>query len=158
MRRGCAQTGTGGCLVALAPAFVCTECNDTLVLRPSAEVCQHMLCMLQGGWENLARATLTWDFAVHRYSPIKYVPKVTAPVLFIAATNDTLCAFESVQKAVQIAPNAQLMARDCTHFELYRNHFEGVIHDQVNFFRQHLGLGPLPMAAAPAEESDAVSS
>jgi predicted alpha/beta hydrolase len=111
-----------------------------------------MLCMLQGGWENLVRATLTWDFAVHRYSPIKYVPKVTAPILFIAATNDTLCAFDSVEKATQIAPNARLMARNCTHFELYKNHFEGVIHDQVSFFRQHLGMRPLPAAATPVEE------
>jgi cephalosporin-C deacetylase-like acetyl esterase len=50
-----------------------------------------------GGWENRAPArTLLY---ISRYSPIKSVQNVKAPILFIGATEDTLCPIEYVQKA-----------------------------------------------------------
>jgi len=88
-----------------------------------------------------ARAALALELFVHRYSPITFVPQVKCPILFVAATEDVLCPVDQVHKAVALAPQARLLSRNCTHFELYRGAlFEGLIGEQVKFFQQHTGL------------------
>eukprot|EP00878_Enallax_costatus_P016470 GHUV01017276.1.p1 GENE.GHUV01017276.1~~GHUV01017276.1.p1 ORF type:complete len:320 (+),score=62.36 GHUV01017276.1:621-1580(+) len=99
----------------------------------------------QGDWQNIARASLVWELFRHKYSPIKYVPDIKCPILFVAASEDCLCPVGQIYKAAKIAQQGQLLARDCTHFELYRGKlFEGIISEQVNFFRQHTGLANAP--------------
>jgi len=114
-----------------------------------------------GGWRNLVRARLTLEMG--GYSPIKFLPNVEAPVLVVAATNDTLCPVEEVRRAPSLNPRVRLLLRDCTHFELYRGaHFDAVIDTQVGLLRSALwgeggggggggggGEGP-DAAAAPA--------
>lgn len=95
----------------------------------------------QGNWQNIARACLVWELFWHKYSPIKYVPDIKCPILFIAATTESLCPVGYIYKAAKIAQQGQLLERECTHFELYNGKlFEDVISEQVNFFRQHTGL------------------
>jgi pimeloyl-ACP methyl ester carboxylesterase len=90
-----------------------------------------------GGWRNLVRARLTLEMG--RYSPIKFLPEVKAPVLMIAATNDTLCPIAEVRRAPLVSPRVRLLLRDCTHFELYRGkHFDAVIDAQVGLLRAAL--------------------
>lgn len=90
-----------------------------------------------GGWRNLVRARLTLEMG--RYSPIDHLPKVTAPVLMIAATNDTLCPIAQVRRAPGVNARVRLLLRDCTHFELYRGaHFDAVIDAQVGLLRAAL--------------------
>ncbi|KAF8073154.1 aidA [Scenedesmus sp. PABB004] len=105
----------------------------------------------QGGWTNRARACLALELFVHRYSPIACVPRVAAPVLFVAASRDTLCPVDAVRRAAGLARRGQLLERDCTHFELYRGElFEKLIDEQVLFLRRHTGLAAAREAAAPA--------
>eukprot|EP00775_Hariotina_reticulata_P003758 gene3758-4017_t len=57
----------------------------------------------QGGWHNLARAALALEMFVHKYSPIRFVPHIKCPILFVAATQDVLCPVDQVYKAVKLA-------------------------------------------------------
>lgn len=78
---------------------------------------------------------------MHKYSPIKFVPQLKCPILFVAATEDVLCPVDQVHKAVALAPQGRLLSRNCTHFELYRGAlFEGLIGEQVKFFQENTGL------------------
>lgn len=95
----------------------------------------------QGNWQNKARAALTWELFVYKYSPIKYVPELTCPIQFVAATEDVLCPVDQIHRAVKLAKNGVLLSRECTHFELYRGKlFEGLVAEQVQFLRQQTGL------------------
>lgn len=38
------------------------------------------------------------------YNPIRSVPRVAAPVLLVAATNDSLCPYELVERAAALNP------------------------------------------------------
>eukprot|EP00879_Flechtneria_rotunda_P013432 GHRR01014025.1.p1 GENE.GHRR01014025.1~~GHRR01014025.1.p1 ORF type:complete len:351 (+),score=133.40 GHRR01014025.1:659-1711(+) len=108
----------------------------------------------QGGWQNLARASLVWELFIHKYSPIKAVPDITCPIMFVAATEDVLCPVDQVYKAVKLAKRGQLLSRECTHFELYRGKlFEDLVAKQVEFFRQQTGLAAA--AAAPGGKAGA---
>jgi pimeloyl-ACP methyl ester carboxylesterase len=90
-----------------------------------------------GGWRNLVRARLTLEMG--RYSPIDHLPRVRAPVLMIAATNDTLCPIAAVRRAPEASARVRLLLRDCTHFELYRGaNFDAVIDAQVALMRAAL--------------------
>jgi dienelactone hydrolase len=103
----------------------------------------------QGGWHNLARAALAVEMFVHKYSPIRFVPHIKCPILFVAATQDVLCPVDQVYKAVKLAEHGQLLSRECTHFELYRGQlFEGLITEQVEFLQKHTGLVETTAAAA----------
>lgn len=83
------------------------------------------------------------ELFVHKYSPIQRVKEIPCPVLFVAATEDVLCPVDQVHKAVGLAQKAQLLSRECTHFELYRGAlFEGLIGEQTKFFQQKTGLVP----------------
>jgi pimeloyl-ACP methyl ester carboxylesterase len=87
---------------------------------------------------------LALEMFVHKYSPIQHVKQISCPILFVAATQDVLCPVDQVHRALALAPNAQLLSRECTHFELYRGQlFEGLIHEQARFFQQHTGLLPV---------------
>ena len=99
----------------------------------------------------MARASLTLELS--KYSPIKHVPAVQAPILFVAAKNDSLCSFEAVEAAAAAARDATLLARDCTHFELYRGaEFAAVIDSEVAFFVKH--AKPTPPASVGGGASE----
>lgn len=95
------------------------------------------------------------ELFVHKYSPINRVPDVQCPILFVAATEDVLCPVDQVHKAVALGRRAELLSRDCTHFELYRGAlFEGLIGEQAQFFRTKTGLAPAAAAAAAADTAN----
>lgn len=98
----------------------------------------------QGGWTNAARASLSWELFTQRYSPGACAPAVPCPVMFVAASTDSLCPVEQVKAAAAAAPKGTLLLRECTHFELYRGElFEGLIDKQAAFLAHAAGL-PIP--------------
>ena len=106
---------------------------------------------MQGGWQNLARASFYLEMLISKYSPIKFVPSIEAPIMFIAATNDGLCPHDVVEAASKLAPNGRMLSRNATHFELYRGAlFDGIIHEQITFLQMHLGVDAKAGAAAEA--------
>ena len=90
-----------------------------------------------GGWKNLAPArTLAY---MSLYSPIQDVPTIKVPILFVAATNDTLCPIEYVRTAAEQAVLGQLMEINTTHFELYSGeNFARISARMVDFAKTHV--------------------
>jgi pimeloyl-ACP methyl ester carboxylesterase len=85
-----------------------------------------------GGWVNRAPArTLAYMSA---YNPIQDVPHIKVPILFVTATQDTLCPAESVRSAAELAPKGQLLEVNTTHFDLYQGeNFEKISAAMVKF-------------------------
>jgi pimeloyl-ACP methyl ester carboxylesterase len=53
------------------------------------------------------------------YSPIDFVPNVTAPALFVAADQDTLCPASVVRAASKLvggSTEAEMLTLNCGHF------------------------------------------
>jgi hypothetical protein len=85
-----------------------------------------------------------------RYRPIASVPKITAPVLYITATTDSLCPPDVIEEAVKLTPDARQKVMDCTHFDVYNGErFEVAIKEELGFLLQHLA-GGAPAARAAA--------
>lgn len=85
-----------------------------------------------GGWRNLAPARMLAFMSL--YSPKEEVTKIQAPVLFVAATQDSLCPIEFVREAAAAAPKGELMEVNTTHFELYQGeNFEMITTEMVAF-------------------------
>lgn len=119
---------------------MCTGSHTNTDSCCSAHCCSRCVCHHT---HTQARAALALELFVSQYSPIKHVPQLTCPILFVAVTEDVLCPVDQVHRAVALAQRGQLLSRDCTHFELYRGAlFEGLIGEQLKFFQQHTGLAP----------------
>ena len=72
-----------------------------------------------GGWKNLTPARTLAMMSL--YNPISAVPKIKIPILFLAASNDTLCPAEIVEKAASkaIHISSKLVTIDASHFDMY---------------------------------------
>lgn len=85
-----------------------------------------------GGWQNLAPAR-TMAF-MSLYNPIKEVPGIQVPVLFVAASNDNLCPIEYVRSATQQAKHGELLEVNTSHFDLYQGeNFDRITKRMVKF-------------------------
>ncbi|GIL98597.1 hypothetical protein Vretimale_3944 [Volvox reticuliferus] len=106
----------------------------------------------EGGWRPVILSRFTLETS--SYSPIKSVPRVTAPVLFISALRDQLCPAEQVRKAAELLPassssggssssTGELVELDCTHFDAYLGEYLAAVTDSnVRFLRRHLQPPP----------------
>lgn len=93
----------------------------------------------QGGWRNQARAC--WSLEAGRYRPIASVPDITAPVLYITATVDSVCPPDVIAEAVRLTRNARQKVMDCSHFEVYTgDEFEEAVAAEVEFLKEHLAV------------------
>ena len=68
------------------------------------------------------------------YNPIWFANKISAPTLFIAATEDGITPVSDVEKAAQRIPNAEICLLACDHFQPYVDEdFEKNIAAQMKF-------------------------
>ncbi|CAM9775419.1 unnamed protein product [Ectocarpus fasciculatus] len=90
-----------------------------------------------GGWRNQVCARV--GAMVGMYSPIKALPKVRAPILFIAAEHDQLCPVGTVREAAEQAINAKLSIHDKTHFDIYLGEtLQAILKDMGEHLEEHL--------------------
>mmetsp|Transcript_36928 Transcript_36928/g.44674 ORF Transcript_36928/g.44674 Transcript_36928/m.44674 type:complete len:372 (-) Transcript_36928:421-1536(-) len=92
---------------------------------------------LLGHWMNLAPARSV-NYCGD-YSPINYVSKVTAPVMFVAAEKDVICPPEFIRKAQKMCSGeTEMMVRDCGHMDLYfdEDHLAGCAEATSDFFHR----------------------
>ncbi|KAI8463648.1 MAG: alpha/beta-hydrolase [Monoraphidium minutum] len=95
----------------------------------------------QGGWRNMACARLSAELTLKKYSPIKFIGDIEAPVLLVASTQDQLCPFDQVQAAVRLAKRGSLISRDVSHFHLTSaKHLPSLMREQVAWLMEQLGL------------------
>ncbi|GIL46824.1 hypothetical protein Vafri_3701 [Volvox africanus] len=125
---------------------------------------QNSISMKAGGWRPVILSRFTLETS--SYSPIKSVPRVTAPVMFISALRDQLCPAEQVRKAAELLPTSnnnsrggsssrgELVELDCTHFDAYLGeHLVAATESMVQFLRRHMQ----PSAEVSVPVSDAMS-
>ncbi|ANF82517.1 lysophospholipase [Acinetobacter sp. NCu2D-2] len=81
-------------------------------------------------------------FNLIRYRPIQDVRKITIPVLFIAAKQDSIISIESSREtATNIAPFAEYHEWNMQHFDIYHGEwFEKAVSTQLEFLHQHIGV------------------
>jgi len=98
-----------------------------------------------GGWLNKAPARLA--LLIGSYSPIDSVAYVEAPILFVAASEDTLCPASLVAAAHRecgyggrnVTGACELLTVDCGHFGLYAGSpFNEAAGAMLKFFKKHL--------------------
>lgn len=118
-------------------------------------VADHELCFLPTsdsykGYLSIVNPDYYWSgeiparafFNLIRYRPIQEVRKITVPVLFIAAKQDSLIPIESSRETVtNIAPFAEYHEWDMQHFDIYHGEwFEKAISTQLEFLHQYIGV------------------
>mmetsp|Transcript_6822 Transcript_6822/g.15093 ORF Transcript_6822/g.15093 Transcript_6822/m.15093 type:complete len:428 (-) Transcript_6822:260-1543(-) len=92
-----------------------------------------------GGWKPYAPARLALD--ISRYSPLKSLPMVTAPLMFVSATEDSLCPHHVVRQAAKEYCNStcELLEYAVNHFDIYKPQvLREVLDQQVGFFKLHM--------------------
>lgn len=87
-----------------------------------------------GGWKNIAPARTAAILSL--YNPIDAVKDVAVPILFVGATQDTLCPVEFVRLAAKRAmhPGSKLITVDSNHFGIYQGpNLEYVSTEMIRF-------------------------
>lgn len=85
------------------------------------------------------------------YRPIQHVPNIRAPVLYLAATQDTIIPLDSIEKALQRTPNGQLFKYKTGHFGVFTGApFSFYIQHMVGFLRDQNGMQHIVMSSAEA--------
>ena len=92
-----------------------------------------------GGWNNLTPARTLAMMSL--YNPINAVPNINIPILFLAASNDTLCPASIVEKAASKATHlsSKLVIMDASHFDIYSgNTAAQAVNHMLVFLNRHL--------------------
>jgi len=89
-------------------------------------------------WQNRAPARIL--FQMNRYRPLRDAAQIEAPVLLIAAEQDSLIPIQGVEAASKQIPNCEYVPLAGTgHFEPYTGEvFERVVEREAEFLRKHL--------------------
>jgi uncharacterized protein len=93
--------------------------------------------LAEDAWKNRVPARSLLE--IGSYNPRVRAAEVQAPLLVIATRNDELIPLDSVSAVADVAPNAELLLVDGTHFEVYGPPLrDTLIQAQVEFLRRHL--------------------
>jgi dienelactone hydrolase len=90
-------------------------------------------------------ATARTVLDISSYRPILAVPKLKAPILFVAAAIDNLCPAKEIEEAASLAPKGELITMQCNHFQIYAgDYFEEATDAQVRFIEKATGWSAQP--------------
>lgn len=85
------------------------------------------------------------------YRPIKHVHNIKAPVLYIAATEDSLFRVSDIEAALHRTPDGQLQTVKGGHFSVYTGlQFPFCVKHMVAFLREKNGMKPMVMSGTEA--------
>lgn len=91
----------------------------------------------QTSWRNACPARAV--FTTLLYRPTSHATRVRCPALFVMAERDQVIPSWSVTKELKRLSNAQLLALNCTHFDLYQGRgFERAVTVEQDFLVRHL--------------------
>jgi aryl-alcohol dehydrogenase-like predicted oxidoreductase len=78
-------------------------------------------------------------FTTILYRPTRHATRVRSPALLVMAERDQVISSRSVKRELKRLHNAQLLALNCTHFDLYQGHwFDRTITMEQDFLVRHL--------------------
>lgn len=131
-----------GAKVGLEPKYLSVIDLEKFSLLSGTDNYHGYLSILHADYYWSGRVPARALFQLLRYRPIGELDKITVPVLFIAAKNDTLMPIEaSRESATNIAPFVQYHEWDMQHFDIYHGeYFERAITAQIAFLQQHIGV------------------
>jgi uncharacterized protein len=96
------------------------------------------------GWRNqiCARFALVGAF----YRPITHASRLTSPTLIqVCARDRVVSAPAAAATARRIGSHAELHEYECGHFDIYGDHFERAVGEQLAFLERVLGRPPEPV-------------
>ncbi|TCB49918.1 alpha/beta fold hydrolase [Acinetobacter sp. ANC 4779] len=131
-----------GAKVGMAPKTLPVVDRKGLSFMPTADSYAGYLSIVNPDYFWSGEIPARIFFNLIRYRPIQDVRKISVPVLFIAAKQDSLVPLESSREtATNIAPYVQYHEWDMQHFDIYHGQwFEKAISTQLEFLHQHIGV------------------
>jgi uncharacterized protein len=91
----------------------------------------------QTSWRNACPARAV--FTTILYRPTSHATRVRCPALLVMAERDQVISSRSVKRELKRLHNAQLLALNCTHFDVYQGHwFDRTITMEQDFLVLHL--------------------
>lgn len=85
------------------------------------------------------------------YRPIRHIPNIRVPVLYLAATNDTILPLQQVTAALNKTPDGRMYTVKAGHFSVYSGlPFPYLVQHAVGFLRDTNGMKRIIMSAAEA--------
>jgi dienelactone hydrolase len=85
------------------------------------------------------------------YRPIRHIPNIRVPVLYLAATNDTILPLKQVTAALNKTPDGQMYTVKTGHFSVYSGlPFPYLVQHTVGFLRDANGMERMIMSSAEA--------
>lgn len=89
------------------------------------------------------------------YKPVKHVPNIKAPVLYLAAKDDEICPLGTVMEALKQTPDGQLFTVEGGHFGVYSGApFQQFVQHMVEFLQERNGVRHVAKPPASAESSE----
>jgi pimeloyl-ACP methyl ester carboxylesterase len=88
-------------------------------------------------WTN--RVTARTGLAILFYAPARRVRRISMPILFCVAEQDSIAPAPPTLKAAAAAPRGELRRYPAGHFDYYvGNGFERIVADEIDFLKRHL--------------------
>jgi hypothetical protein len=85
------------------------------------------------------------------YNPIRHIPKIKVPVLYLAAANDKILPLRQVTEALNRTPDGRMYTVKAGHFSVYSGlPFPYLVQHTVGFLRDTNGMERIIMSAAEA--------
>ncbi|WP_179990520.1 alpha/beta hydrolase [Acinetobacter sp. YH12252] len=131
-----------GAKVGMAPKTLPVVDRHELCFMPTQDSYEGYLSIVNPDYYWSGHIPARVFFKLMRYRPIQEVRKITIPVLFIAAQQDSLIPIEaSRETATNIAPFVQYHEWNMRHFDIYHGEwFEKAVSTQLEFLHQHIGV------------------
>lgn len=132
-----------GAKVGMSPRKLPVVARNELCFIPTQDSYQGYMSIVHPDFYWSGEIPARVFFHLIRYRPIQDVHKISIPVLFIAARQDSLISIESSREtATNIAPFVQYHEWDMKHFEIYHGQWlEKAISTQLDFLHEHIGVG-----------------
>ncbi len=82
-------------------------------------------------WENSTPARIA--LTLPRYRPVKFVDKISCPVLYVVAEKDAITPAYAAYEAARRTKKAKVFSVDCGHFDVYIDYFEECVKAEMDF-------------------------
>lgn len=113
-----------------------------MLTQPEAEPGFDAVCAEDSRWRNEFLAKPSQPIVEIR--PIREASNVRCPLLLCLGTEDTIAPVGPIERAADRAPQSDLRRYPIGHFDGFRDAFEEVVSDQIDFLDRHLVPSPRP--------------
>ncbi len=87
-------------------------------------------------WKNATPARVALQIPFYR--PIKYVNKITCPVLYVIAEKDAITPAYATYRAAKMTRRAEVYSVDCGHFDVYLDRFRECAEVEIEYLSRFI--------------------